>query len=65
MNTKELREKSIEELRGLEQEARERLFKNRFSRKVSGQKINTSLFKKDRLVIAQILTIINEKKANV
>lgn len=61
MNAKELKEKTIEELKKILAESREGLFKlkqERFNRKLK----KVSEMKKIRHLIARILTILQEKE---
>jgi ribosomal protein L29 len=59
---KDLREKNVKELEGLVLEIRENQFKNRMKHK-TGQLTESHLMTADRKKIAQIKTIINEKKS--
>lgn len=61
MNTKELRNKSIEELTAaLEENLRERF--NLRMRQGMGEAIRPHMYKNVRRLIAQIKTLINEKR---
>ena len=59
---KDLREKNVKDLEGLVLEIRENQFKNRMKHK-TGQLTESHLMTADRKKIAQIKTIINEKKS--
>ena len=59
---KDLREKNVKDLEGLVLEIRENQFKDRMKHK-TGQLTESHLMTADRKKIAQIKTIINEKKS--
>jgi len=59
---KDLRGKNIKDLEGLVLEVRENQFKNRIKHK-TGQLNESHLLTADRKKIAQIKTVINEKKS--
>jgi ribosomal protein L29 len=59
---KDLREKNVKDLESLVLEIRENQFKNRMKHK-TGQLTESHLMTADRKKIAQIKTIINEKKS--
>ncbi|MDA7796452.1 50S ribosomal protein L29 [Gammaproteobacteria bacterium] len=59
---KDLRGKNIKDLEGLVLEVRENQFKNRMKHK-TGQLNESHLLTADRKKIAQIKTVINEKKS--
>jgi len=59
---KDLRDKNIKDLEGLVLEVRENQFKNRMKHK-TGQLNESHLLTADRKKIAQIKTVINEKKS--
>ena len=60
MKARELREKSIEELRRSEADLREQLFKLRFQ-KSTGQIENPQKIREVRKDIARVLTVINQR----
>lgn len=60
MNSTELREKSIDELKALDSEYRRRLFDLRFKH-YTGQLVNTADLKATRRGIARIQTVIRER----
>jgi large subunit ribosomal protein L29 len=62
MKARELREKSIEELRRSEADLREQLFKLRFQ-KATGQVENPARARMARKELARVLTILNERAA--
>jgi len=64
MKAKQLREKSVEELR----KELLALYKEQFNLRIQkgvGQSLKSNLFKKVRLTIARIKTILNEKGTRV
>ena len=62
MKARELREKSIEELRNTEQELKEQLFKLRFQ-KATGQVENPVKIRLVRKDIARLMTVLAERLA--
>ncbi len=61
MNGSELRQKSLDELRALEQERRRELFDLRFKH-YTGQLANTAALRSTRRDIARIATIVRERE---
>jgi large subunit ribosomal protein L29 len=61
MKPEQIRELSVDDLRGKEKELREQLFKLRFQKSI-GQLDNALKLRETRREIARVKTILNEKR---
>jgi len=62
MKAKEIRERSVEELKGLERDLERQMFDTRF-KNFTNRLDDTSLIRKTRRDLARVKTLLNAKKA--